>query len=229
MPRLSESSGHRVLELGCSTGAYLGKLAAAGWQVVGIEPSVVASQKARDSGFEVHTGVLDDIGFPPHSFDAICAWMVLEHIIDPVKTLRVFNKLLRPGGQLLISVPNAGCWESKVFRKYWYVWEPPRHLHYFDPKRMKKLLLDNGYTDVQIIHQRNVLNLFGSLGIVLKRFRLTENLGQRIMRYPDSPRFIVQLILAPVAQTLAFLRQGGRLTIIANTSSNQTFIRDLPK
>ncbi|WP_186775448.1 class I SAM-dependent methyltransferase [Rubripirellula tenax] len=228
-PEKFDQGPPRVLELGCSTGAYLGRLADAGWQGVGIEPSLVASQKARESGYAVHTGVLDDVQLSPRSFDAICAWMVLEHTIDPVDTLQLFARLLRPGGQLLLSVPNAGCWEPKVFRKYWYVWESPRHLHHFDPKRLQKLLQDTGYPDVQVVHQRNVLNIIGSIGIFLKRFQSTARLGQRIMRYPDSPRLPVQLLLAPIAQALALFGQAGRLTIIAHTSCDQTTAGDLPK
>ncbi|MEQ9407339.1 MAG: class I SAM-dependent methyltransferase [Fuerstiella sp.] len=204
-----------AFELGCATGAYLARLAAAGWTVEGVEPAAAAAETARQSGLNVRTGVLDDISPPAASFDCAAAWMVLEHVYDPETTLRQLHQLLKPGGQLLISVPNAGCWEPLVFRSTWYVWEPPRHLHHFTPSSLRRVLYAAGFTDICIIHQRNILNIIGSLGILLTRLPGTRGLGRRLINYPNAPRMLVQLALSPFAHLLAWIHQGGRLTILA--------------
>lgn len=204
-----------ALELGCSTGAYLSELREAGWDTVGIEPSETASEKARAAGLKVHTGILDDVELKDASFNAVAAWMVVEHTIEPVKTLEEFYRILQPGGQLLFSVPNVGCWEPRVFGVNWYLWEAPRHLNHFTPRRLRQILSELGYSQIQVLHQRNVLNVLGSLGITLKRWGITRRLGERILRYPDNPRMAIQLLLSPLAMALSFLRQGGRLTVLA--------------
>lgn len=225
IPRLpARISGDKpmALELGCSTGSYLSRLTAQGWQVVGVEPGVTASERARACGFTVHSGTLDDVSLPAESFDCVAAWMVIEHVIDPISTMTQLHDLLNQGGQLLFSIPNAGCWERYVFRSCWYVWEPPRHLHYFTPSTIRKVLQAAGFVNVRIVHQRNTHDIVGSLGILLQRFRPTRQLGQRLLGYPDSPRMWVQLALSPLAHFLAFCRQGGRLTIHAQRSAAES-------
>jgi SAM-dependent methyltransferase len=205
----------KAVELGCAAGRYLSRLAAAGWDPVGVEPSESASATARECGFDVWTGVLHEVPLPAHSFDCATAWMVIEHVIDPVSDLKQLHDVLKPGGQLLISIPNAGCWEPIVFRSAWFLWDLPRHLHHFTPFRIRKTLETAGFTKITIVHQKNVLNLIGSLGIVLSRLFPTRDVGRRLVRYTDAPQMWVQLALSPLAHLLAICRQGGRLTVYA--------------
>lgn len=216
VPQLPEGSASpRILELGCATGTYLARLTAAGWRPVGIELSEAASEKARAAGFDVHTGTLDDYSGGQSDFDAVAAWMVLEHVFDPIRTLRQLHDHLRPGGRLLISVPNAGCWERFVFGSSWYGWEPPRHLHHFTPPQIRRILERAGFCNVTIVHQRNALYLIGSLGIMLFRIPFLRAVGLRLIRYPEQPNMWIQLMLSPLAHLLAAIRQGGRLTVFA--------------
>lgn len=214
-PIASTSNPPRAIELGCAHGQYLATLRADGWDVVGIEPSEAASEKARQAGLQVYTSVLDDIELPPGTFDAAAAWMVIEHVINPPQTLRQLGRLLKPGGQLLISVPNAGCWETAVFRSSWYAWDLPRHLHHFTSSKISELLHEAGFVSIKVIHQRNIFYIIGSIAVWLCRIRLTQRIGQRLLKYPDAPRLWVQLLLSPLAHVLAFCRQGGRLTVTA--------------
>lgn len=223
--RVDGSDCPRALELGCSTGAYLSRLQGAGWQVTGIEPSEVASEKARTAGFDVHTGFLGNIDLQDQYFDAVAAWMVVEHTIDPVKTLVVFRRLLKPGGQLLFSVPNVQCWEPGFFGSVWYAWEPPRHLNHFGAGRIRQILKELKYVEVEVLYQRNVLYVVGSLGILLKRWWLTRKLGERLLRYPEAPHLAIQLLLSPLAHLLSFLRQGGRITVLARRPSHDGSVR----
>jgi SAM-dependent methyltransferase len=210
----------RFLEIGCSTGRYLQKLEMQGWQVMGIEPGEVPAATARAAGLNVVTGRLETTELQPATFDAAAAWMVIEHTPDPRDTLTRLAQVLRPGAQLLFSIPNAGCWEPGVFGSCWYLWELPRHLHHFSPASIQTLLRECGFTSVQVIHQRTLLNIIGSLGIALTRWRPNGRLGKWLKFYPDNPTLRVQLPLAPIAQLLAFLRQSGRLTVIAERSAH---------
>lgn len=205
----------RALELGCATGRYLRLLQQAGWEVVGVEPSTPAAAAARAAGLPVLTGTLDTVRLDDQSFDLVAAWMVLEHVPEPRATLQTIHELLRPSGRLLLSIPNAGCWEPRVFGRSWYSWEPPRHLQHFTPRSIRRLLTECGFTSISIQHQQNLSNVLGSAGLLLHRCCPGSRLGQRLIDYPTTPGTVGQLLSAPLAHLLAWLRQGGRLTISA--------------
>ena len=203
----------RALELGCATGNYLRRLQDAGWTVTGIEPAKRPAADAKNLGFDVTCGTLETSELPPDSFDLAVAWMVIEHVPYPRETLRQLRDLLKPGGTLLCSIPNAGCWEPKVFGKYWMLWELPRHLHHYTTKSIRELLEQSGFTDVKITHQRNISNVVGSLAIAIRSRWPKSRFGQWLMSYPDRPTVMFKLFLAPFAHFFALLGQGGRLTI----------------
>ena len=205
----------RALELGCATGQYLVRLQEAGWSATGIEPGERPASIAKEAGLDVHCGTLEATELQPEQFDLAAAWMVIEHVPDAKETLRRLHSLLKPGGTLLFSIPNAGCWEVWFFGKCWYAWELPRHLHHFTPESIRKLLQQCGFTDICIMYQRNPSNVVGSLAkFVLTRWPKSR-FGRGLMRYPDRPTFATKLFLAPIAHVVACMRQGGRLTISA--------------
>jgi hypothetical protein len=77
------------------------------------------------------------------------------------------------------------------------------------------MLGESGFESVKIIHQRNLLNVVGSLGIALRRRFPRGTLGQRLIDFTDQPTMWWQLGLAPLAKLLAAVRQAGRLTVIS--------------
>ena len=141
--------------------------------------------------------------------------MVIEHVPDAKQTLQSLHSLLIPGGTLLFSIPNAGCWEPWFFGQFWYVWELPRHLHHFTPSSIRKLLEECGFRDITIIHQRNLSYVVGSLALWILARWPESRFGSWLLRYPDRPTTAMKLFLAPFAHVLAWMRQGGRLTIFA--------------
>lgn len=205
----------RALEIGCATGRYLQRLKDAGWTVQGVELSPAAAARAQAAGLPVHCGTLESLPDDHVQYNFAAAWHVLEHVPDVRGNLNRLRQLLRPGGTLVFSIPNAGCWEPRVFGSAWYVWELPRHLHYFTPRSITRLLQESGFVNIQVRHQRSLLNVFGSLGIALLSRRPDSRLGTWLKSYPDHPRLLLQLLLAPLAHLLAGLGQGGRLTIFA--------------
>jgi len=205
----------RVLELGCSDGDYLRQLQERGWECVGLEPAARPAERARQRGLDVHCGVLEPGMFEPASFDAVCAWHVIEHLHEPRQVLQEVARILRPGGELLLSLPNYGCWEPHVFGEYWYVNQPPIHLQHFTPRSLRRLLQNCGFEEIEILHQRNLSNVVGSVALWLRDKKLLAGLAQRLFRYPDRPTLAGQLALAIPARVLAACRQGGRITVRA--------------
>ena len=104
LPRLQPG---RMLEIGCASGSYLHQMAQRGWQVEGIEFSPTAAQSARALGYVVDSGALETITKPADSYDLIVGWMVLEHLHQPVESLRKLAGWARRDAMLVVSVPNA--------------------------------------------------------------------------------------------------------------------------
>jgi hypothetical protein len=77
------------------------------------------------------------------------------------------------------------------------------------------MLFQSGFQVERIVHQRNVLNLLGSLALWLRVNRPRSRVGPALVEYTNHPRMWPQIALAPLAKLLAWLRQGGRLTVIA--------------
>ena len=133
--------GGRVLDVGCGTGANLDAARRFGWETHGVEVSPAAAQVARETlGLNVVTGTLEAAAYPDEHFDVVALSHVLEHLPDPVATLREVARILRPDGLVLLAVPNHRSLPAFVFRSYWFPWEVPRHLYHFSPTSLAALL-----------------------------------------------------------------------------------------
>ncbi|MGH2830104.1 MAG: class I SAM-dependent methyltransferase, partial [Actinomycetota bacterium] len=84
----------RLLDVGCATGAFIAAAAADGWRVAGLEVSGEAASRARAAGLDVREGTLAAGAFAGEAFDAITAWHVVEHLVDPVEDLRHMRALV---------------------------------------------------------------------------------------------------------------------------------------
>lgn len=207
--------GARALEIGCGSGRYLQKLQQAGWEAEGIEPAAAPSARSRQRGLAVRTGGLEDFQLADDHYDAVVSWMVLEHLHDPAAALRKIHRTLKPTGALLLSVPNFGCWERRVFGRYNMVINEPTHLQHFTPRSLRRLLNDNGFQVQRIRHQQNLYNVIGSLGILMQSRFPSKRAGRRLMDWIDDPSLRGRLALSPLAKVLAMVHQGGRLTVSA--------------
>jgi len=205
----------RAFEVGCASGTFLKRLEALGWTAEGAELAESPAAVARDAGHHVHTGTLESAALSDDTYDAVFAWMVVEHLHDPLAALREVYRVLRPCGCFAFSVPNAASWESRVFGRYWHALHVPVHLQQFRPRTLREMLERTGFEDVRVIHQCNALNLVGSVGLLLEATGAFARLGRRLVRFTDHPTMWGQLALAPLAKLLAALRQSGRLTVVA--------------
>lgn len=132
-------SGGQVLDIGCGTGEFLHTIRDI-CQVVGVEPEPEAGKWGREQlGLPIHTGILESIALPEGSFDLVTMWHALEHIPDPVMALSHIHSLLKPGGILLIAVPNISSFDATCYRSEWIALDAPRHLWHFNPKSLKNI------------------------------------------------------------------------------------------
>jgi 2-polyprenyl-3-methyl-5-hydroxy-6-metoxy-1,4-benzoquinol methylase len=135
--------GARMLDVGCGPGQLLEAMRKIGWEVWGIEMDAAAASKAaRRAGDDerVFVGPIGNAKYPQGKFDLITASHVLEHLHDPLMTLKQMHRWLRPGGYLQIWVPNIVSIESKVFGRHWSGLDTPRHLYHFSPATISRML-----------------------------------------------------------------------------------------
>lgn len=153
----------RLLEIGCSNGAYMAQMRQAGWTAEGIEFSDAVAEQARSRGFHVQTSTLEAAAPPPEPVDVVAAWMVLEHLHEPVETLRRVRGWVRPNGYLIASVPDAGSIERWLFGDRWYALQLPTHLFHYTPQSIEAMLQAAGWQLTRLHYQRNCNNLLKSL------------------------------------------------------------------
>lgn len=135
----------RLLDIGCGSGAFLLHNAEYGWECHGADVDSVAVQRANAAGLpNVRCGDLVSLEFPESFFDRITFSHSLEHIYNPLETLRVVARILKPGGDCWIWVPNFGSGERIAYGSCWRALDPPRHLSHFTLDTLGRLLRQAG-------------------------------------------------------------------------------------
>ena len=145
-----------LLDLGCSSGAFLESFKAESWRLYGIEMSPESAITAQaKSGAQVFVGDILEAPFPRASFDVITCFDVLEHLYEPRKVMEKVAEWLKPGGIFYVLVPNIDSAEARVFGTYWHGLEPPRHLFHYSPASLRNLAKVAGLSEVSLTTHRN--------------------------------------------------------------------------
>ena len=118
---------------------------------MGLEPDPEAAIVARQSGLPVTHAVLEETTFPDETFDAITLHHVVEHLHDPVDTLQICQKILRPGGLISVITPNFRSRGSVIFKRNWYPLQPPFHLVIFTENSLRGALERAGFQE-SVVH-----------------------------------------------------------------------------
>jgi SAM-dependent methyltransferase len=154
----------RLLDIGCGNGRYLSTLKKLGWQTYGIEQNPGSSEYARtELHLNVETGDLLNYKYLDKFFDVITMWHSLEHLYEPISTLKEVKRILKDDGLLVIAVPNVDSFAAKVFKENWYQLEIPIHLIAFSPDSITRMLESAGFKIKKIYYDRRNSPLSRSL------------------------------------------------------------------
>lgn len=135
-----------ILDIGCGSGDFSLRLHAAGWSSYAHDFYEGAGSVARAHNIKVYIGPaihlpqLVDI-----KFDVVTSWHVLEHAHHPREILSAAHGCLKPGGHLVVEVPNFASLESRWFGKNWFALQPPIHLMHFTKRSLSQMLTDAGF------------------------------------------------------------------------------------
>jgi len=143
------STGGRLLDVGCGNGGFLMLARQAGWQVEGLDFDAGAVRAARSRGLEVHHGGIELLEQRTACYDVITLCHVIEHVHDPIATLRRLHALLKPGGRLWLDTPNLASLGAERFGPHWRDLDPPRHLVLFTHPSLIDSLSRTGFRSIQ--------------------------------------------------------------------------------
>lgn len=150
--------GGRVLDIGCASGGLLAVLRPGAGHLAGLELSPTAAAAAAQVGDQIVCGALADDGLPfeAGSFDLVVLADVLEHLADPAAGLARATAWCRPGGAILVSVPNVAHWHARLtlLRGRWPQGDSGTfdagHLRWFTHESLRALLAGAGLRDVEL-------------------------------------------------------------------------------
>ncbi|HTN24000.1 MAG TPA: class I SAM-dependent methyltransferase [Solirubrobacteraceae bacterium] len=215
----------RLLDIGAGRGRFVADARAAGWDADGIEPSARGIEGARALGVELQRAGIDDAAVATGSLDAATLWHVLEHLDDPGPALERIAGWLRPGGLLLVGVPNLGSVQARVGGARWYHLDVPRHRTHFTVAGLHALLRAHGLEPVCTTHVLLEHNPFGLWQSVVSRATRTPSWLYHALKHNaplmsrDAVVTVLALPLVPVAlvSELVFglAGRGGTVAVVA--------------
>lgn len=148
--------GARALDVGCGDGRLVAALGAAGLRAVGLEGSAAPARRAaRLVPGRIVVADPAQLPFRDAVFDAVVVWHVLEHLSAPAAALAAAARSTRPGGRVVIAVPDLDGLAARLGRGAWFGLDVPRHLHHFGGRSLGALVGRTGL----VVRRRRHWNL----------------------------------------------------------------------
>lgn len=151
-------SNMKLLDVGCSSGAFLDTAKKLGASTYGVEPAAKAAQTAKLKGHDVKAAFLQDVGYSDNSFDLITLFEVIEHLKSPKELLDEMYRILKPGGLVMISTGNAKSLTVNVLKERWDYFSINRHgghISFFNPNSIVSITKQSNF-NVEKVITRNI-------------------------------------------------------------------------
>jgi SAM-dependent methyltransferase len=139
-----------LLDVGCGSGEVLAAAQRRGWTVAGAEPVPQSVEIARRRGLDVRAAMLQDAGFDEASWDVVSAFHVLEHLTEGTDFLRLVARWAKPGGLVVIEVPNWGSFDRSRKGADWPGVRPLEHVAHYSPTTLRRTMERAGLEPVTV-------------------------------------------------------------------------------
>ena len=136
-----------LMDVGAGTGDFLKVAQMNGWEAYGVEPNDNARERAHQKGVSVYKS----LSVQKHPvYDVVTFWHVFEHLEDLDQSIEDVSAALKPGGWLILAVPNYKSLDARHYREYWAAYDVPRHLWHFSKDSIRHLFTPKGYELVSV-------------------------------------------------------------------------------
>jgi len=226
--------GARVLEVGAGDGKLVAAMRAAGLDARGIDPSPAACEAARSLGVDVANVGIDEAEIPSAGDDAVLVWHALEHLDRPHEALGRIHGWLRPGGSLVVAVPNLASLQARIGGDRWFHQDVPRHRVHLTPAGATALLERSGFRVERVRHVLVEQNPLGMWQTLLNRLTRERDFAFRALKRDLGPSaggsrardWAVTMTAGPLLAPVAVIaelgagacRRGGSIVIQARAA-----------
>ena len=139
----------KALDIGCGVGDFLHTMEQHGWDCTGVEPSEDAKAIAKKKIKGQLLSSEEQENLHDSSFDVITMWHVLEHVDDIRWQIQQLYRLCKPGGRIIIALPNYKSYDGQYYKAEWAAYDVPRHLNHFNKETQIKILEESGLRHVK--------------------------------------------------------------------------------
>lgn len=141
-----------VFEIGYGSGALLRRFHDAGAAISGVDPDQLAvdvDPVVTENG-QLWSCAVEEVPDGAVSADLVVGVHVIEHVVDPVTTMRKAASLLHDGGSVVLLTPAGDSWGLRAYGSAWWMLEDPTHVRFFTEASLRHLAEDAGLVDVRV-------------------------------------------------------------------------------
>lgn len=180
-----------------------------GMKPYGVEPAKFDERLSKQYNLNITRSTLHQAKYKRNFFDTITLNHVLEHVNDPSEMMIELNRILKPGGHLVIATPISDSLAFRIFGKYWSQIDTPRHLFIFSTKVLKEISGEYGFEIVKIKH-----NSIPSIPIISSIIYFFESKRNREYNRNIAQNPFLILFLLPFSLILNLFKLGDTVEII---------------
>jgi 2-polyprenyl-3-methyl-5-hydroxy-6-metoxy-1,4-benzoquinol methylase len=168
----------KLLEIGSGLGFLLSEFKKDGWEVLGVEPDGSYCRHAMEElGVGCISTILEEAGLPDESYDVIIMNHVIEHLGDPLSTLREINRVIKPKGHFVVETPRYDTLMFKLLGRRERSINCAGHIYFFTTRTLRNLYEAAGFQAVQLDYVGRSLTLdrlVWNVGVMSKNERVKE-------------------------------------------------------
>ena len=186
-----------LLDIGCGAGFFLNSAKERGWNCYGMEilPEYVKYAQENFALENIHQESIDEsLNFEANTFDVITLWDLIEHLRNPLESLKKIHEVMKPGGLLVMWTPNVK--NAILLREKWTGYKILQHFYFFSGESLTHLLEKAGFKIVSLKTNKARKGLLESKGF--KPFDKSEKPNNLIKRFLRSAKRDIKNTLNPL-------------------------------
>jgi SAM-dependent methyltransferase len=168
----------KLLEIGSGLGFLLAEFKKEGWDVFGVEPDrLLCRYGTEELGVDGISALVENAGIPDESYDVVIMNHVIEHLGDPLGTLREIHRVLKPSGHLVVETPRYDTLMFRLLGRRERSINCSGHIYFFTTQTLKNLYEAAGFRTLQLDYVGRSLTvdrLLWNVGTISKNKRVTQ-------------------------------------------------------